>query len=226
MKDGHLRQESLEEELWVTAVRNGTCGGEERRYKGEREVKLIELPMVIWWSGKEVVTLVTEVQGWWIHMWQGSETNSSYYSSLPGSSSLSSPRGNSLVGFWVAHIRVSMAQSWLRIAWSKTQEEQLLHIFFYQSPCSLPSLAHPSLVLLRKDSRNKHRILFLIIYRHRPPKAPRRNNPGQDKYLVCFWLNPNSGSISYSWEPAETGTFPMRPPCLLSIHMISPYIHH
>ena len=127
-------------------------GGEERRHQGDR-VKLTE---------QSVVLQVQEQSGHWSLnlMWQGPGAGFCSYSSQPGSPSLSA-RGNGLVCFSATYIQVSMGQSWLRTACSKKQEEKSLPIS-YQLPLPPPKLAHPSLGLLRKDSRNQQRTLVLL----------------------------------------------------------------
>ena len=142
-------------------------------------------------------------------MRQGPGAGFCSYSSQPGSSSLSSPRGNCLVCFSAAYIRVSMGQSWLRTACSKKQEEKSLPIS-HQLPLPPLKLAHPSLGLLRKDSRNQKRTLVLLPICAQSTQSTRWNHAGQDNHLISFSLNPNSSSTGYSWEPAEMGITPHR----------------
>lgn len=126
----------MEGEPWMPQVRREpglAWGGEVKRHPGEREGKPAEWLRVLWFQGKEW-SLKSEPQ---TPMYDRPGTTFCCYSSLPGSSSLSSPSGNALVDFWAACIRVSMEQSWPRIACSERQGGKSLPIFL--SLCTFPA---------------------------------------------------------------------------------------
>lgn len=121
---------------WGTEVRGravGIHGREVKRHQGTGKCSLLSSP---WRSGPR-----ERGDRWGLSPIEphvtGSGTTFCCYSSLPGSSSLSSPSGNALADFWTACIRVSIGHSWLRIACSKRQEKSLN--ILTQSLHSLPS---------------------------------------------------------------------------------------